>query len=194
MFEINHQHLNPEFWMPAGRNFLEVSGRSTNFMIDRFHLFRGNHPNGTNENVPQSPFDNAHTYCSGTTSSVGCVPTISKVGSYASASGATPFMIRADNVPAGTTGVLMVGLGSASTPFRGGTLCVQGPLMRSGPVAATSAGGCGGGALVLPLTTLTGGHAQLVAGVTAHAQYVFRDIGSLSRAGLSNALRFTIQN
>jgi hypothetical protein len=194
MFEINHQHLNPEYWMPAGRNFIEFSGRSRNFMIDRFHLFQGNHPNGTNQSVPQSPYDNSHTYCVGTPTSAGCVPTISKVGSYASASGASPFVIRATNVPFGTTGALMLGLGSTSTPFLGGTLCVQGSLMRSNPVTATSASGCGGGMLSVPLTTMTGSQGPYLSGVTAHAQFVFRDVGAASRAGLSNALRFTIQN
>jgi hypothetical protein len=194
MFEINHQHLNPEYSMPAGRNYIEFSGRSRNFMIDRFHLFRGNHTNGTNHNVPPSPYDNSHNYCVGTQTSGGCTASISKVGSYASASGATPFELRANNVPAGTTGALMMGLSSASVPFLGGTLCVGGSLMRSGPIAASNASGCGGGALSLRLDMMTGAHTQLLAGVTAHAQFVFRDMGLVSRAAFSNGLRFTLQN
>ena len=191
-FEINHQHLNPEFTIPAGRNFIEFSGRSTNFMIDRFHLFQGNHPNGTNEYVPQSPFDDSHNYCVGMTTSGGCVPTIGRVGNYPSVSGTTPFVIEANDVPSGTFGVMFMGFNSASLPYLGGTFCLGGGLLRS-PVASAAQGvGCNG-TLAVDLTAMTSLYGSLLPGTLMHAQFLFRDSGAPSFAGLTNALRFTLQ-
>jgi hypothetical protein len=191
-FEINHVHLNPEFTMQAGHNYIEFSGRSTNYMIDRFHLFQGNHPNGTNENVPQSPYDNSHNYCVGMTTSGGCTPTIGTDGSYPSDSGATPFFIRANRVPSGTLGVMFMSFSAGSMPYLGGTFCLAGGLLRSPVVAAAPVGGCDG-TLEVNLTTMTSAYGSLMPGSVVHAQFLFRDVGAPSFVGLTNALRFTLQ-
>ncbi|TDJ70505.1 MAG: DUF5060 domain-containing protein [Planctomycetota bacterium] len=43
-----------EYDLSAGHHVIAFSGRSTNFMMDRFHLFVEGHPDGTNETAPES--------------------------------------------------------------------------------------------------------------------------------------------
>ncbi|MFT4537944.1 MAG: hypothetical protein ACI841_004066 [Planctomycetota bacterium] len=53
-FEIDGGHPQAEYNLSAGVHRLEFSGRSLDFIMDRFHLFTPGHPDGENENAPES--------------------------------------------------------------------------------------------------------------------------------------------
>jgi Tol biopolymer transport system component len=137
-------------------------------------------------------------YCTGKTNSHGCVPAISSSGEP-SASGAEPFVLTAVDEVAGSPGVFVWSHGSASTPFGGGTLCLQGPLMRTPPQAAVAHaaevpnGPCTGAFAFDFGAAYVGAHG-LVPGTTLFGQYVSRDIGfqAPNNVALSDAIRFTI--
>ena len=52
--EQGSTHSNPTYSLSAGTHTFQISGRSKNFRIDRFHLYLGSVNNPTNENYPQS--------------------------------------------------------------------------------------------------------------------------------------------
>jgi hypothetical protein len=82
----------------------------------------------------------------GKTNSLGCVPAIHWSG-YASASPGSAFSITCTNVLNQKSGLLFYGYDVNSTPFQGGTLCVQSPTVRT-PIqtsgGATSGSSCSG--------------------------------------------------
>ena len=70
-------------------------------------------------------------YCVAKINSLGCTPAISALGS-SSASAASGFIVSAGNVRNQKAGLFFYGVtGRASTPFFGGTLCVDPPLKRT---------------------------------------------------------------
>ena len=69
------------------------------------------------------------TYCAGKANSLGCVATLAATGT-ASLTGADDFQLQATNVVNKQFGLYFWGVGEASLPWQGGTLCVQGPLRR----------------------------------------------------------------
>ncbi|HTF89766.1 MAG TPA: hypothetical protein VK843_15240 [Planctomycetota bacterium] len=78
------------------------------------------------------------TFCTAKLNSLSCTPAISALGipKFSATSG---FVVSAANVINNKPGLLLYGTnGGASTPFQGGTLCVQGPIKRSS--ALTSGG------------------------------------------------------
>lgn len=193
----NHQHVNPEYTMAPGHHTIEFSGRSSNFMIDRFHMFLGNHPDGTNENVPESLYDDASTYCASATSSTGCVGWMAKHGAFASASNSGDFVLEVPNVDNNAVGILFYGYQQGNFPAFGGTLCVDGPLIRSNVLdsGGTPTGNDCSGTLRVDFNEVMQrpGH-QIAPGTTVYAQYAYRDSGSGSGARFTNAIRFTVQN
>jgi hypothetical protein len=70
------------------------------------------------------------TYCQAKTNSLGCVPAIAGSG-YPSASATGGFKVTCTNVRNSKTGLLFYGIGAASLPFQGGTLCVASPIKRA---------------------------------------------------------------
>jgi hypothetical protein len=77
-------------------------------------------------------------YCTAKVNSLGCLPDIDSSGA-SSASALSGFTVKATNVRNNKSGLLFYGItGQASTPFQGGTLCVNSPIRRTG---ATSSGG-----------------------------------------------------
>jgi Tol biopolymer transport system component len=137
-------------------------------------------------------------YCTGKLNSHGCVPAISSSGEP-SASGATPFTLTAVDETAGSPGVFVWSHNPAATPFGGGTLCLQGPLMRTPPQAAQShpaespAGACTGAFAFQFDSNYIQTHG-LQPGTTLFGQFVSRDIGfpAPDNVALSNAIRFTV--
>ncbi len=137
-------------------------------------------------------------YCTGKLNSHGCVPAISSSGEP-SASGASPFTLTAVDETAGSPGVFVWSHGSASTPFGGGTLCLQGPLMRTPAQAAQShpaespAGSCTG-AFAFDFNSAYIQAHGIQPGTTLFGQYVSRDIGfpAPNNVALSDAIRFTV--
>jgi hypothetical protein len=137
------------------------------------------------------------TYCTGKTSSQGCVPSIGATGVPSATAGAGSFWIRASSVINHKTGLMFYGIMSDERPFMGGFLCIAAPLVRT---ASQSSGGnpgaadCSGAfAYDMGARIASGIDVSLHVGTTAYAQYWFRDPASQPYTiGLSNAVRFTI--
>jgi hypothetical protein len=138
-------------------------------------------------------------YCAAKTSSQGCVPAISAVGTP-SASAGSGFVVACDGVPSGMIGLLFYSRdGAAAVPFQGGTLCLSGALTR------TPGQGSGG---TLPAGSACDGHfdldfnAWIASGAdpllaldsTVWSQWWFRDPGFAppNASGLSDAVAFLV--
>ena len=138
-----------------------------------------------------------HAHCTAKVNSLGCVPAIDFDG-HASASSGAPFDVGAMNVLNGKLGLLFYGLqGPASTPFVGGTLCVQPPLRRTPPMSSRGspfpAADCSGTFhFDFNAWIQSGQDTALVPGARVDAQYWYRDPASTGGIGLSNALEFEI--
>ncbi len=136
----------------------------------------------------------ATTYCTSLVSSSGCVPAMGATG-LPSLSSAGSFTASASNLEAGVNGLLFFGTtGQASSPFFGGTLCVNAPLYRMAVGNTGGAGTCSGSlsyTLASMLTHPSGG-GLLGSGTVVDAQVWFRDSAAPQTVGLANGLRFTI--
>ncbi|MFT7669658.1 MAG: hypothetical protein ACI8X5_002363 [Planctomycetota bacterium] len=98
---------------------------------------------------------NPTTYCTGKVNSQGCTPFLTPDAGIASLSGG-PFNVTAHNLLNNKPGMLFYGYGDNNVPLQGGTLCVQGPLTRTG---VQMSGGSGSGTdctgqMVLDLTSV----------------------------------------
>jgi Tol biopolymer transport system component len=184
----------------SSRPTLSGNGRYIAFESDAPNLVGGD-VNGSRDvfvRDVRSVCQPLESYCTGKLNSHGCVPAISSSGEP-SASGATPFVLTAVDEVAGSPGVFVWSHGSASTPFGGGTLCLQGPLTRTPPQAAVAHaaeipnGPCTGAFAFDFGAAFIQGHA-LSPGTTLFGQYVSRDIGfpAPNNVALSDAIRFTI--
>lgn len=129
-------------------------------------------------------------YCTAKLNSAGCLPAIGFTGKP-SASAATPYFVRADNVLPGSFGVFFWTVdGAAAVPFHGGVLCVGGQIFRSPGLQSIGTGPCNahfehdfGLAIVL------GGAAHpLSAGTRFWGQFWSRDPASPSGTSLTDAL------
>ncbi|MCY2958870.1 MAG: hypothetical protein NTY35_01800 [Planctomycetota bacterium] len=137
-------------------------------------------------------------YCNAKVNSLGCTPQISSLGVPSASSGAG-FLIQGSNVRNLQNGILFYGTsGRASTPFLGGTLCVQAPLRRT---AIQNSGGSVGTANCTGIYHFdfnawiaSGADPMLVAGVTVNCQFYSRDpaFPPPNNIGLTDALEFTI--
>lgn len=73
-------------------------------------------------------------YCVAKTNPLGCTPSIGSTG-LPSSTATSGFTIRAVEVRNNKPGLVLYGSsGRATTPFQGGTLCIQAPIKRSVPV------------------------------------------------------------
>ncbi len=80
------------------------------------------------------------TYCTGKTSSVGCIPFASWSGAP-SASSTSPCLVRADDLLASEAAFVLYSFSKANLNFHGGKLCVKAPVKRwLPPVIAKSTG------------------------------------------------------
>jgi hypothetical protein len=131
-------------------------------------------------------------YCVAKVNSAGCVPFISYGGCPSVSVGS--FTIGAINVLPGKAGMLIWSLSPAATPFYGGTLCTQAPIVRT-PVQTSSASAspCGG-AYGFAFTQAYMAAKGVSAGDDVHAQYWSRDNGFAppNNVGLTNGLHVTI--
>ena len=139
----------------------------------------------------------AQPYCTGKASSGGCLATLTTTSLVAHpVSGAADYTVDAGRVQGANNGLLIAGLGPASLPFFGGTLCVQPPFKR-GPLQSAR-GFTGAEACHATFSTLVNDGAVLPAGLDAGPgnsgwyQYWYRDpangAGGFASA-LSNAIR-----
>ncbi|MDA1265389.1 MAG: hypothetical protein O2816_09965, partial [Planctomycetota bacterium] len=63
-FDIAHDNQPDAGWgLAIGEHTIEFSGRSQNFKMDRFHLYKEGHPDGENENAPESVALIGESYC-----------------------------------------------------------------------------------------------------------------------------------
>lgn len=142
----------------------------------------------------QSP---AAAYCTAQLNTLGCAAIYSIAG-WPSASQPSGFLLTVANLRNQKNGVPFYGLaGAASTPFNGGTLCVQPPLRR---IAVLFSGGSVGGddcsgAVTYDFNAVIalGLDPGLSLGAVVNTQYWSRDPGaSPTNTNLSDALEFCI--
>lgn len=135
------------------------------------------------------------TYCVAKTSSQGCVPSTSALGTASASGGA--FDVLCEDVLNQKSGMFFYGTdGPLSSPFQGGTLCVAAPRRRT-PV--TGSGGnpppddCSGVLQIdFAARIASGVDPNLAAGAQVHGQWWYRDPAAPSTTGLSDALSFWI--
>jgi hypothetical protein len=135
-------------------------------------------------------------YCTPKTNSQGCAPLLGFTGKP-TLTGADDFHVIATQVLNNKFGLLFHGRSSASTPFAGGTLCIQPPLART---PLQHSGGnpppndCSGGYDFHASQAWMASHA-LSAGDTVYAQYWQRDPGFAppNNVGLSAGAVFEIR-
>jgi len=143
-----------------------------------------------------------HSYCAAKVTSNGCTPNM-EISGMPSAALASGFVVRARNVRNQRSGHLFYGVsGPLSAPFKGGTMCVAPPLLRT-PVQNS-------GGVVLPADDCSGvfeldlnafarsplaNPALLAVGTTVCAQCWGRDPGFAAPDAvmLSNAVRYDVQ-
>ena len=137
-------------------------------------------------------------YCDGKTNSAGCVPTIEFAGAP-TLSGPDDFVVSSNLMPNHVIGTLVWGLAPASTPFAGGTLCVQSPTLGSfgGQVSGGNPGvssDCSGSFSFDVKQAFFAAHG-LIAGTALYLQLLARDPGFAppDAVALSDALTFVIQ-
>jgi hypothetical protein len=140
-------------------------------------------------------------YCTAKTTSNGCTPQIGYTG-VPSATAGRDFYLTAENVVNGRAGLLRYStLGAASTPFKGGFICVAGPVAR---VALQTSGGnpsravvdCSGGFVVdFNQYIASGANPTLVANQQVWAQWWFRDPGfaAPNSLGFTGGISFVIE-
>lgn len=139
--------------------------------------------------------DDALSYCTAKTNSLGCVPQTSSSGTP-TLGGADDFHVRVSNVLNKKTGILFWGLAPKSAPFYGGTMCVQAPVRRSPPQdSGGSFGGndCTGNYDFFFTHAYLGAHG-LSAGTAVHCQFWSRDPSQLdgTTVGLSDGVAFLL--
>ena len=136
------------------------------------------------------------TYCTAKVTSSGCVPAIVTSGNP-SLSAPNGFVITATQVEAQQFGLFFYGLnGPDDAPFFGGTLCVNGPLVRT-PVTTTGGAGPCGGELTFDFNAwMAGGNDPLITpGAVVHGQFWFRDPAHpVAGVGVTDAVTFTVCN
>jgi len=145
--------------------------------------------------VDFSVVEPSFTYCVGKLSSAGCIPSIGS-GGICSATLPAPFDITAVDVVSQQFGFLFYGFNTNELPFWGGTLCLKGPLYRTGVQSShgVGAGNCSGTySYDMNALIQSGTKPQLVVGISVYAQYWFRDpFLAEQQAGLTNAITFNI--
>jgi glucose/arabinose dehydrogenase len=142
---------------------------------------------------PTNPF----VYCTAKMNSLFCTPAIGFTG-VPKIGAAVPFVIEARQIVNQKNGLLFYGFSASSTPFQGGTLCVQSPFQRT-PVQ-NSGGAVGGqdcsGVLSFDFSAWIQGGADpaLVPGQQVNAQYWSRDPQGSFSTNLTDAVEFVICN
>jgi hypothetical protein len=135
-------------------------------------------------------------YCTGDTSANGCAPSMSGVG-VPSASAATPFSIRVQQLDGQRSGLVFYGVnGPAALPFGTGVLCVAPPTQRTPTLnSGGSSGACDGELLLDWNAYLVASPGALgtpfQAGDLVWSQTWWRDPAATSGTRLSKALQFT---
>jgi len=135
-------------------------------------------------------------YCTAKVNSQGCLPVLSTTG-FASLSDGAAFDVVASELISNRNGALFLSLaGPAATPFQGGTLCLQPPLLVA-TVDRTFGNpppeDCSG-TLALDFNAYAQGAGVVPAGAAVHAQYFYRDPAHPDGTGygLTSAVTFDV--
>lgn len=134
-------------------------------------------------------------YGLGKVSSNGCEPVMTFEGVPSVASG-LPFMLIATNIKKNAPGVLWYSLTPAQSAYQGGTIYVGGHVYESAVMTAGGATPCGGRyEFDMNVAIRSAPSPASLIGSEVFAQYVYLDQGFPvgSQAGMTNAVRFTIQ-
>jgi hypothetical protein len=135
-------------------------------------------------------------YCSTSTTTNGCVPSIGFVG-LPSASASSGFDILVTAVDGQRAGTIFYGSAPLAAPWGAtSTLCVTPPVQRTGPQSSNGTPGACNGQLHVDWNAWRASHpgalgSPFAAGQTLFAQGWFRD-GGIPQGSLSNALQFTL--
>ncbi len=139
-------------------------------------------------------------YCTAQVNSQGCEPQVIFSGAP-SVSASSGFELRVERVRPQRSGLFFYGAGgAASTPWKGGTLCIAGPLRRA-PLLGTagSPNNVCSGALALDWNSFAAGLAggapapELAQiGATIRVQAITRDPQATSGVNVSSALRYVV--
>ena len=140
-------------------------------------------------------------YCTSGTSATGCSPSISGVGVPDSADG-SGFDVVVSQVPAQRSGILFYGLRPTSVPqqwapFSTSYLCVNTPVVRTGPQNSGGAFGNCSGQLHLDFNSFMAANPSALGAPYAAGQQIcmqgwYRDPGAPGATNLSNALSFNL--
>jgi hypothetical protein len=138
----------------------------------------------------------AGTYCTGKVSSAGCIPTVSWSGDT-SLGGPDDLVVRADLLLNNVASKLIWSRAPNSTPFHGGTLCVQAPAARTTVLLSGGSAGTAtdcSGAYSFAFTHAYLASKNVLAGQTLYVQASTRDPGfpPPDNHSLSAGLYFTI--
>ena len=188
--------------MIEGKAVVALGGDTGSFHIEpfgRFVSFLATLEDGT-QGAFRVSLDSVEVYCSAQTSSNGCKPEISWTGNWASASGESPFVLRAQGVSSHVPGLLLYSLtGPASTTVGSANLCLTPPVARR--VVAKSGGSLPQGSACdgalqddFGSWIESGGDPALVPGARVFTQFWVRDPvpGQPSEFRGTNALQFRI--
>lgn len=132
-------------------------------------------------------------YCTGKTSSQGCVPILSWRGLPTLNNGGDNFVLRLENAVPDSFSLVVWGGAPDNQPFQGGTLCVGGGLNRTVPSKTQGDADCSG-LYKFKFSQSYMAQAGLTGGATVFAQGWFRDLDQAdgTKTGLSDAVSFTI--
>jgi len=135
-------------------------------------------------------------YCTAKVNSLGCTPAIGYLGA-ASATVVTDFTITATNLRNHAFGVLIYSLnGAAATPFQGGYLCMQSPLVRTGVHSSAGNNGvidCSGSyAFAFNPYVASGANPALINGASVWVQFWSRDGAAVAGTNLTDAMNFVL--
>ena len=146
----------------------------------------------------EEPYSNPGTYCTPKQSSQHCIPSISALDTLGTTSaqplsGANDFNVVVDTINPHSVGMILFSRNAASTPFRGGTLCLGAPIFRT---ALSSTGGSVGRACTGSLSLRINAPGSLInqsPGTRLNFQAWFRDAGDPFGVGLSDAMTVIFQ-
>ncbi|HVS17645.1 MAG TPA: hypothetical protein VMT18_03510 [Planctomycetota bacterium] len=206
-FQVGSSNFAPEVQLGVGTHSLEFSGRSYNFMIDRFHLALPGHPDAKNKYAAVSGCasggggggGDAQVYCKPKVNSLGCKPGLSLSPGQPSASAGAPWKVTGRFLINGQPGLFIYGDKDVGLPFQGGALCVRPPFERT---AYQNTGGSGAtgtnctGLLTLDVNALiaaSGSDPLLSVGSPLYMQAWYRDLNDVWGSGLTNGAAMVIQ-
>jgi Tol biopolymer transport system component len=183
----------------AGGPSVSANGRFVVFHSRSNRLVDGD-TNGKDDVFVRDEYVGPFEYCTSSTTSNGCAPTMTSSGSP-SASATAGFVLTATNVDGGRAGLVFYGVGGANgQPLAGGStsyLCVRAPVQRTPPQTSGGSTGQCDGSLAVDWLAFLANHPTalgqpITAGLRVNAQAWFRDPLAPSGVNLSNATEFDV--